>query len=153
MAWRGFQCWFWGPCMQNACTVWETMNFMHIHEGPQAPFWWLDLLSLLTVSLLPPGAKTPIFSCMVLIIDTGDGSLYRNNTLKLFPRKASLSWQQLPWQLSLLEEDDGHWSMETNPWVILLRDQSDEGIELQSPHHWAFPLPLHWEGTSTSQGR
>lgn len=152
MAWRSFQCWFWGWCLQNACTVWETTNSVQIHEGLQAQFWWLDLLSLPTVSLFPPGAKTPISSRIVLTIDTGDGSMFRNNALKLFPRKTSLSWQQLPWQLSLLAEDDGNWSVETNPWVILLRDRRAEGIELQSPHHWAFPLPLHREGTPTSQG-
>lgn len=66
----------------------------------------------------PHGAKALTVSQVGMTIDMGDGLLYRNNTLKLLPRKTSMSWQQLSWQLSLLAEHGGHWSVEINLWVV-----------------------------------
>lgn len=142
MSWRVSQVLFQGLYLQSAYMFWEIMNFVQVHVRLKTPSWWLEWLLLLTVPPFPPGVGTPRASLIVLTVDTG--LLYRNNKLKLFPRKTSLSWQQLSWKQSLLAEHRGHWS------AIHVSFFSGPGKMADSPPPFGFSLSSSCERTAKS---
>lgn len=134
-------------CRVHSCSA-RSWTLCRSMSDCKPPSWWVGWPSLPTVSHIPPGVRAPRASLTVLTVDTEEGLLYRNNKVKLFPRKTSLSWQQLSWQQSLLAEHHGHWSMESNPWVIFLRAR-EKGWE--PPTIWLFPQLKLWENSQEPQ--